>query len=316
MSEKTELWATASRFAIAAAIVYFAYQLTQISDHVPAVTQSVDQISVHIEPALIEVKQVREEIGEVRRLVPEILDEVAAVREQIPPLVAQVEAINAQIDPILQRVDKTVDVVDKTQQQIPQILSTTDNAIVALNETRDEVIPLVPPTLEEVRLTRESVDPTLDRVEILVDDTYAKALRALESAQKAGQEASEGAIKGFFTGLIKLPFQLAGTLASPIAKTIDADVARQLTEEDLELLLDAGNQAVASNRPDREYLWENPNTGNSGSVAIIRYFELQGNRCVDARVRINNRRKEIFDKLNEFCRNAEDQWVLASELSG
>ena len=330
MSEKTDLIASASRFAIAVAIVYFGYQLAQIGSQVPVITQSVEQVSRHVEPALEEVARVRVEIGEVRQLVPQVLEEVAAVREQmppiisevaeirrqIPPLLAQVEAINQQIDPILQRVDETVAVVDQTQQLIPQIVAATDNVAVALNDTRREVVPLVPKTLEEIRLTRESVDPTLDRVEDLVEDTYVKALDAIGSAESAGKQASEGAVKGFFTGLVKLPFELVGTLASPMVKNIDANVAKQLTEKDIELMVEAGNRAVKSGRLDQERLWENSESGNSGSITIIRRFELQGLECYETRIRISNRRKEIQDKTEEFCRNQENKWVLANEVEG
>lgn len=330
MSNTVDLLASASRFAIALAIVYFAYQLAQINNNVSVVTDSIDQVSQHIEPTLEEVARVRTEIGEVRQLVPQVLAEVAAVREQIPPIIsevaemrrqippllAQVEAINQQVDPILQRVDATVTVVDKTQQQIPQIVAATDNAVVAINEARKQVVPLIPKTLEEIRLTREAVNPTLDRVEDLVDDTYLKAQQAIASAESAGKEASEGAVKGFFTGLIKLPFQLVGTLASPIVKNIDPDVAKQITEQDIELMVEAGNTAIKSGKVDRERRWENPESGNSGSITITRYFELKGMECVEARIRISNRRKQIQDKGNEFCRNAEGKWTLASELNG
>lgn len=328
MSNAVDLLASASRFAIALAIVYFAYQLAQVNNNVSVVTQSVDQVSQHIAPTLDEVARVRTEIGEVRQLVPQVLDEVAAVREQIPPMIrevaeirrqippllAQVEAINQQIDPILQRIDATVAVVDKTQQQIPQIVAATDNAVVAINQSRREVVPLVPKTLEEIRLTREAVNPTLERVEDLVDDTFLKAQQTIERAESAGKEASEGAVKGFFTGLIKLPFQLVGTLASPIVKNIDPDVAKQITEKDIELMVEAGNSVIKSGKVDRERRWENPDSGNSGSIAITRYFELKGLECVEARVRINNRRRQIQDKRNEFCRGAEGKWTLASEI--
>jgi len=316
MNNTVDHLATASRFAIAAAIIYFAYQLGQLGMQLPAVMQSVDEVSQHIEPTLDEITEIRKEITEVRELIPGVLAEVTEVRRQIPPILAQVESINQQIDPIMQQVDKTVAVINATQQQIPQILSTADNAIVSLDQTRAEVVPLMPQALEEVRLTRETINPTLDRVEDLVEDAYYMASDTINSAKSAGQEASEGAVKGFFTGLVKLPFQLVGSLASPIVKGIDAEVAKQLTEKDLELMVQAGNRAVASRKPGKERRWENPDSGNSGTVEIIRKFELQGFGCIEARVGISNKKKkQILDKLFEVCKNAEDKWVLAKNLS-
>jgi surface antigen/archaellum component FlaC len=315
MTRSLDLIASASRFAIAAAIVYFAYQLAQINNNVPAVLQSVDQVSQHIDPALGEVAAIRAEITEVRKLVPQMLSETAEVRKQIPPILAQVESINQQIDPILLRVDKTVAVVDDTQRQIPEILTTTDNAITALNETRAEVVPLVPQVLEEVKLTRESVDPTLDRVEILVDDAYSRAMSAIGAATTAGQEASEGAVKGFFTGLIKLPFNLIGTLASPLTKNMEAEVAEQLMESDLELMVEAGERGIKSKKIGQEQRWENPESGNSGSLTLVRTFELEGFECHEVRIRISNQKQQqIQDRTDEFCLNEENKWVLAAEI--
>ncbi len=343
MTPSLDLLASISRFAIAAAIVYFAYQLAQIVGQVSVVTESVDQVTEQIPPTLEEVKQIRlsvveiqqqvpailDEVEAVRKLVPSImaevaavrtqippiLDEVAEVRKQIPPLLQRVDDVNSQITPLLDQVESTVAVVDKTQQQIPDLLSTADRAIDSLDTTRDQVVPLVPQALEEVRLTRESINPTLDRVETIIDDAYVKGQSTIESAQTAGQEASEGAVKGFFTGIVKLPFQLVGTLASPITKNLSPDVAKQLTEKDLEIMAETGRQVVQSGRVDRERRWENPESGNSGSISVVRFFELKGLECIEARIKINNRRdRQIQDKLNEFCRTADGEWTLASEI--
>jgi surface antigen/regulator of replication initiation timing len=314
MNTTIDLLATASRFAIAAAIIYFAYQLAQINDNVPVITQSVEQVSRHIEPTLEEVKQVRLEIARVRELVPDILAEVTKVRQQVPPIIAQVESVNQQIDPLLSRLEKTVAVIDETQQQIPQILNTADDAIVALNATRKEVLPMVPQVLEEIKLTRESIDPTLDRVDGLVEDVFFKAQNAITAAEGAGKKASEGAVSGFFTGLIKLPFKFIGSLASPIVDSLDVNVARKLTEKDIELLAEAGTQAIKSKNIGKERRWENPKSGNSGSITIIGRYALQGLECVEARVRVSRKGKQIGDDLEKFCLNEKNEWVSANNI--
>ena len=317
MNTTIDLLATASRFAIAAAIIYFAYQLAQINDNVPVITQSVDQVSRHIEPTLEEVKQVRLEIAQVRKMIPEILDEVAEVRKQVPVVVAEVaevrkqfpsiltrvESINQQVGPILQRVDKTLVVVDHAQRQIPQILTTADSAIAAINDTN-----------KEIKLTRESIDPTLDRVDGLVEDVYFKAQDAITAAEGAGKKASEGAVSGFFTGLIKLPFKFIGSLASPIIDSLDVNVARKLTEKDIELLAEAGTQAIKSKNTGKERRWENPKSGNSGSITIISRYALQGLECVEARVRVSHKGKQIGDDLEKFCLNEKNEWVSANNI--
>ena len=329
MSNTIDLLASASRFAIAAAIVYFAWQIGSVNDQVGLVTGSVDEVTQQIPPTLDEVRQIRLEVAEIRKRIPEVLaeveqvrklvppvvDEIAATRSQIPPLLERVDAITRQIEPILQQLQTTTPVVDDTQKQIPEILATADRVIGSLDETRERVVPLVPQALDEVRLTRKKIDPTLDRVELLVDDVYDKAQDTIASAQTAGQQASEGAVKGFFTGIIKLPFKLVGTIASPITKNIKPDVAKQLTEGDIELMAETGNKAVKAGEVDREHRWKNFRSGNSGAITVLRFFELEGLTCVDARIEIFNRRnKQIQDKNNEFCRTREGQWTLASEI--
>jgi surface antigen/regulator of replication initiation timing len=317
VNNAVDLLATASRFAIAAAIIYFAYQLAQINDNVPVITQSVEQVSQHIEPTLEEVKAIRLEITQIRNLVPDVLAEVAEVRkqvplvvaevaevrQQIPTIIAQVESINQQIGPILQRVDKTLVVVDDTQRQIPQIINTADNAIAAINDTN-----------KEIKLTRESIDPTLDRVDGLVEDVYFKAQDAITAAEGAGKKASEGAVSGFFTGLIKLPFKFIGSLASPIVDELDSDVARQLTEKDIELMAEAGVGAIKTKSTGKERRWENSKSGNSGSITIVREYQSQGIECVEARVLISNKRKQIMDELDNFCLNEKNEWVDADDI--
>ncbi len=323
-----DLLASVSRLAIAAAIVYFAYQMAQIGVQVGGVTQTVDRVTEQVPPALVEVREIRLEVAAVREQIPAILGEVSAVSEQIPAILSEVAALRAQlpavlarteslerqIGPILQRVDNTLAVVQETQRQLPQILETSNQAIAALNQTRDQVVPLVPKALDEVRLTRESVDPTLDRVEVIIDDAFFKADRAIASASEAGRQASEGAVKGFFTGLVKLPFALVGTLASPLIATMDPKVAELLTEDDMKLMNEAGGRATQVEYLNREQTWENPDSGNSGSVTILRKFEIDKHQCVEARITISTDRRQVHDRTNEFCLGADGSWKLAAEI--
>lgn len=335
MNRSIELLASSSRFAIAAAIIYFAYQVSQINDSVSVVTQSVDQVSRHIEPTLREAQEIRLEIAATRKLIPQILAEVAAVRQQIPAIVAEVgevrqlipaivaevaevrrqiplilervDAINQQIEPILLR-------VDETQRQIPLILTTADSAILALNDTRKEVLPYLPEALEEIRLTRTSIDPMLDRVDTLVDDAFNRADQTIASARVAGKEASEGAVSGFFSGLVKLPFGFMGSLASPMVGSIDADVAAQMDDKDFKLLAEVASQAHESSTIGEDWTWENPASGNSGSITVIRKFNLQGLNCIEARNQISLKGKPSLVDEAEFCLDADDKWIKATDI--
>ncbi len=326
MSKPIDHIANISRFAIAAAIFYFGYQLAQVGQQVPRVADSVETVSQQVEPTLAEVARVRAEMAEIRALVPPILDEVAAVRAQVPPVVDEigqlrqqvpdilqrVDTLESRIDPILERVDRSLATLESTQAQIPQILSTADKAVATVDETRDTLAPLVPQTLEEIRLTREAVDPALDRVQIIVDDAYVKAQ---DTIQGAGRQASEGAVTGFFTGILKLPFKLVGTIASPIVKTIDPDVARLLDEKDLELMVEAGRESNEPDKLGKAISWKNPGSDMSGSITTLEKFSIEGRECTRARIVIVQRNRKLADEVDKFCLDDDGKWKLASETS-
>ena len=302
-----EYLATLSRFALAAAIFYFAFQLYQINQNVPAISQSVDRVSRQVAPSLEEAQAIREELAEFRKLIPSLL-------ERVDNSVAVMDETQRQIPQIISATEKALAVIDETQQQIPQIVNTAENAIVALNQTRDEVLPYVSLSLEEVALMRKSMQDSLDRIDILIDDANDKALNAIVLAGDAGKKASEGAVSGFFTGLIKLPFKLIGTLASPIVKSIDADIAKKLTEKDLELIASASKKAVEAKKIDRAWKWNNPKSGNSGSLTITRKYEIRTHVCVEVQVRVSIKGKEKINEPDKLCLNDDKKWVEAENI--
>ncbi len=328
MKNTVENLASLSRFTLAAAIFYFGYQLFQINQNVPAISQSIERVSQQVEPSLVKVQFILEEIAEIRKLIPSLLERVDksvavmdATQRQIPQIISATEQAIAvisetqqQIPQIISTTENVVAALNETQQQIPQIVNTTENAIAALNLTRDEFMPYIPLTLEEVRLMRKTMENSLDRIEILIADANDKALNAILLAGDAGKKASEGAVSGFFTGLIKLPFKLIGTLASPIVKSIHADVAKELTETDLELIATAGKKAVEAKKIDRAWKWNNPKSGNSGSLTIIRKYEIRGHVCVEVEVRVSIKGKEKINEPDYLCLNKDKKWVEAEEI--
>jgi len=328
MKNTVENLASLSRFALAAAIFYFAFQLYQINQNVPAISQSIDRVSRQVKPSLEEVQYILKELAEIRKLIPSLLERVDksvavmdATQRQIPQIISTTEQALAvisetqqQIPRIISTIENVVVALNETQQQIPQIVNTAENAIAALNLTRDEALPYIPLTLEEVRLMRKTMEDSLDRIEILIDDANDMALNAILLAGDAGKKASEGAVSGFFTGLIKLPFKLVGTLASPIVKTIDADVAKKLTDKDLELIATASKKAVEAKKIDRAWKWNNPKSGNSGSLTIIRKYEIRSHVCVEVQVRVSIKGREQMNEPDNLCLNKDEKWVEAEEI--
>ena len=328
MNGSAQLLGSAGRWAIAGAIVYLGWQLGEVSRHLPLLAQTADRVAAEIPATRSEVGLVREEAARIRALVPATLDEVAAVRGTLPPVLAElarmrqslpdilarIDAIEAQVAPVLARVDDTVAVLNRSNDQLPQALATADRAVTTIDRVRADLVGVAPRALEEVRLTREAVDPTLDRVQHLVDDAYVKATNAIDSAADAGQGASEGALTGLVTGTFKLPFKLIGTLVSPLLGEMPVRVASRLTEEDLALIAEAGDRLRESPTPGRTERWHNPANDNGGEITLLRRYRLHDRDCIEVRVRITTGAEELVDRPGNYCRADDQQWVRADRI--
>ena len=73
MNNNFQILNIVSRFAIAIAILYFAYQLSRVVDNLPVVEQSISHVSQQTPQVLEEVEQVRLEISAIRKQIPQVL---------------------------------------------------------------------------------------------------------------------------------------------------------------------------------------------------------------------------------------------------
>ena len=62
---------------------------------------------------------------------------------------------------------------------------------------------------------------------------------------------------------------------------------------------------------DKTHRWENPASGNSGSITLVRRFRLDESDCVEARITISNARQSVLDELESYCRGANGKWTAA-----
>ncbi len=94
----------------------------------------------------------------------------------------------------------------------------------------------------------------------------------------------------------------------------NVDVAKKLTENDLELIATASKKAVEAKKIDRAWKWNNPESGNSGSLTIIRKYEIRGQVCVEVQVRVNIKGREKMNEPDQLCLNKNKKWVEAEEI--
>ena len=293
-----------SLFSLAGAIIYFTYQVAIISKQIPDVIKSVDTTSNNIEPILDEVNRILDlvpdilkEVEETRKLVPPILKEVEQTRKMIPPVLKEVENTRKQIPPILKE-------SQAIRQELPAVLASVDKAsgsVTEISKQVEETRPLIPEVLKEVETTRESIPPTLDRVDGLID-----------KARHAGTEASQGAVTGFFKGIITAPFALVGDAGRSIAG-MTKEEAKQLDDKDFTFIKNVSLELLNSGEKGEVRQWKNTGSDSYGTVKLTDIYKKGEFAEIDCRtleVKIYKSHKLLQDSSSSLCKNNEGKWDL------
>ena len=307
-----------SLFALAGSIAYFTYEMTIVSKQVPDILQSIDNTSEKIEPIIDEVGQIidlvppiLEQVEESRKLIPPILKQVEESRKLIPPILKEVEQTRKMIPPILEQVEltrKQIPAVLKESKairgELPAVLSSADKASQAVTDVSRQIEatrPLIPEVLKEVETTRESIPPMMDRADVLI-----------EKARVAGQEASEGAVTGLFTGIIRAPFALVGDAGRSITGLTEAE-AKQLDKKDFELVEKASLYLLNNGTKGEERQWENADSGNHGVVVLTDIYKEGEYAEIDCRslnIQLYKKGKIIKQAPRSFCKDNTGKWDL------
>jgi surface antigen len=101
----------------------------------------------------------------------------------------------------------------------------------------------------------------------------------------------------------------AGAQINPFRRSTDRV---DLTPEDLQLM----NRAVSSlssgdTRAGQKAAWENPDSGTSGTIEIVKTFEKQGMPCQKRRYSFRNERKSATDTfVLDMCRLPSGEWKI------
>ena len=249
-----------SIFALAGALIYFAYEVSRVSVQIPEILESVNHTTDKVAPVI-------GEIGEIQELVPDILHEVEQTRQLVPPILEEVEQIRLQIPPVLTEVKQTrqqippiLKEVEAVRKEIPAVLKSADQAVDALAGVSKQVEatrPLIEQALDQVEITRESIPPMLDRADAMID-----------KARTAGKEASSGAVTGFFKGLITTPFALVGDAGKAITG-MSAEELKQYSDKDFDLIEIAALDLLNNGERNDSRELNNPDSGFSGTVKLV-----------------------------------------------
>lgn len=279
-----------SLFALAGSIVYFTYQVAIVSKQIPDILHSINATSEKVEPIIGDVGQIIElvpdilkEVEETRKMIPSILNEVEQTRNQIPAVLKESEAIRGELPALLASADKASDAVADVSKQV--------------EATR----PLIPEFLKEVKATRESIPPMMDRADEMI-----------EKARVAGKEASEGAVTGFFSGIITAPFALVGDAGRNISGMSEVE-AKNYTEKDFQLNQDVSLILLNNGEPGDEQMWKNVDSGNRGVVHLSNTYSKGEYAEIECRTLITKfyKQGEFFKEVpRSFCKNDDGKWDL------
>lgn len=258
--------------ALLALAASLAYCTTQVVTALPELLQQVERTSQRIEPLVVEV-------GNISEQVPVIATEVAAVSEQIPAILSEVEAVRSEIPSILAE-------SAAIRKQLPAVLAETR----ALREQ-------VPPVLAEVEAVRKMMPSTL-----------AQAERLVLAARDAGKQASEGAVTGFLTGIVKAPFSMISGVGSTLFGASD------LNKKDLEAIDKAARQLLARDQLGGRSTWSNRKSGASGTIFLEADTVTERSDCRLLRFDSRLKGKGLPTQKLVVCQHDEQGWVIDAVL--
>jgi len=294
-----------SLFALAGSIVYFTYEIASVSKQIPDILVSINSTSEKIEPII-------DEVSEIIDLVPPILKEIEATRKLIPPILKEVEQTRKMIPPILDEVAQTrkqIPAVLKESEAIrgdlPAILASADKASAAVTDVAKQVEatrPLIPKVIKEIETTRESIPDMMDRADVLI-----------EKARVAGKEASQGAVTGFFKGIILAPFALVGDVGKSIIGLSESE-AKKLNDTDFNLIEQAVLELLNTGSKGEQREWKNPGNSTHGVVSLINIYEkddFSELECRTLELKLYKDNEEMQDANRSFCKDDEGKWDFA-----
>ena len=255
-----------SLVCIAGSVTYFSYALIKTLDEAPALVEQIRNAVKDLDP-------ITKEVENITVVLPGIVSEISLVREQIPLILAEVEALRLQLPTFFSELEKTRETIPSILSEIEQVRLSIPSVVEEVANVRGQIPAiiiesqgyrdLVPDVLAEIEATRVMVSPTMARAEKLVAD-----------ASVAGQQAGEGAVAGFFSGLIKTPFRMVSTAGNSIFGHL-----KELSAKDVELLTATARDVINEGELAGSKTWHNKKSNASGSVTLLEEYKKNGQLC-------------------------------------
>lgn len=173
------------------------------------------------------------------------------------------------------------------QDTIPAVLAES-------NAIRMEAIPLV---LEEISRLNRDIGLYLDRADQLVQE-----------ANQAGKRASEGAVTGLFTGILRAPVSFVGEVGRVLPGN------PQITARDREYLASEMTLLLENDEEGLTRQFEYPSRNLSGSISLVAVEKDRGETRKRTRLRVSKNDQEILDIGLLLTRRPPDGWTVVETI--
>lgn len=289
-------------FAMAIALGYFAYVLAGIGKDLPEVLEQLEVTGKALEPFA-------QETSEIRLIIPEILDEVEAVRLAIPPILEEVQEVRNQVPGILEETASIREDLPGLLARTEQILLEVEPILTEIQAIREETLPAV---LSETSTIRETTIPdvlaAITRLQREIPVYLARAEGLVEDASEAGMRASEGAVSGLFTGILRAPVSLVGQIGRVFPKS------SQLTAEDQEHLA-VEMALMLETEPGFTRPFDYPTSNLTGSITFLERTEVGEEIRQRMRMKAQKGNRAVLDVELHFARVPPGEWEVIETTS-
>ena len=264
---------TLSIFSLSGALIYLAILVTEVADLIPGIMKSVDEVTVLIDPIINEVEQ-------IRILVQPVIDETTSIRKTVLPVLKEIK---------------------QTRQLIPDILQETARVrtqVTEVNNTLIKTLEILPSVLEEMEQTRIEIPELLTRAERLV-----------VSANEAGEDASEGAVTGFFSGILKAPFSIISNLGESIFDEMGME-EDAFTDEDRMMIGKLSHETLEAGMVGESREWEDSDTGHTMKVSLMHEIMQDDKPCRSLHIEASGDNDTYIEKEIMLCKKGDSEWGM------
>ena len=239
-----------------------------------------------------------------RRELSVLLTQIDSTSQKLGPVLRDADAVNEFISPILEEarairntVDATVNETAKLREALPPIIASSINVIDKADSVATKIGPHIKPTLEEVKQTRLALPGIIDNAD-----------KVVRRAEKVGKDVGKRAVTGVLSGIITAPFRLIGEAGKTLSSTIGLDKKAGFTGADERLAQEATDAVLKIGKPGNKQDWQNPDSGNWGSVHWLSGAEQNGQYCVALRYIVMFKDKKSHSVDIDLCQQKDGSW--------